>query len=89
MKKKKKEFDFLEFINKDFYIVDCKNFIYFPRKVKISSFELQPYTYPKYFIDEYNFITQKELEQFKTFEEAEKYAKMLNEIPENRKRAEK
>lgn len=82
-----------ELYNKEFYIVDCSNFIFYPRIVRAIGFEISP--------DEINIITDaiepliKEnrkypieyLEQYKTFEDAEKEAKRLNNLPENKRRA--
>ncbi len=89
----RKGFDIQEFMNRDFYIVDCKNFIYFPRKIKVIGFEMSPDSLVftiniKGFGDEWQTMYKEQLEQFKTFDEAKKYAKKLNEIPKNKKRAE-
>ena len=82
-----------EIFNKKFYIVDCRNFVFFPRTVRVIGFEASP--------DEIIFITNlkehlihenrrmyiEELERFKSFEEAFEEAERLNELPENKKRA--
>lgn len=89
---KKKTTNLMDYMNKEFYIIDCKDFIYFARKVHIIGFEISS--------DDLAFITdikdelfdkhrkmyKEELEQFKSFDEASKRAKELNEIPENKRR---
>ena len=85
-----------EFMNKEFYIIDCTNFIYFPRVVKVIGFEMTCGEEPQCVIDipEYYNATinrkiyKDELERFKSFNEAKQYAEKLNNIPENKKRAE-
>ncbi len=88
-----KELNLEELYNKEFYIIDCLNFIYYPKIVRGIGFEISP--------DELNIITDaveyltKEnrkytieyLEQYKTFEEARKEAERLNNLPKNKKRA--
>lgn len=83
-----------EIFNKKFYIVCCRDFIYFPKKVRVIGFECSP--------DETDFIIDleeplthenrrmsiEELERFKSFEEAFKEAERLNELPKNKQRAE-
>ena len=73
-----------ELFNKEFYIVDCKNFIFYPRIVIAIGFEMSS--------KELNIITDKidilthenrkfpieYLEQYKSFEEARKEAERLN-----------
>lgn len=87
MSKKKKEIDLEELFNKEFYIVDCANFIFFPRVVRAVGFEMST--------DELIIITDikdclvKEnrrfsveyLEQYKNFDEAKKEAERLNNLP--------
>ena len=82
-----------ELFNKEFYIVDCKNFIFYPRIVIAIGFEMSS--------KELNIITDKidilthenrkfpieYLEQYKSFEEARKEAGRLNNLPKNKKRA--
>lgn len=82
-----------ELFNKEFYIVDCKNFIFYPRIVIAIGFEMSS--------KELNIITDKidilthenrkfpieYLEQYKSFEEARKEAERLNNLPKNKKRA--
>ena len=84
-----------EFLNKEFYIVDCTNFIYFPRVVRAIGAEIC-YNEPiKYIVDipesycsnENRKIYKDELERFKSFNEAKQYAEKLNNIPKNKKRA--
>lgn len=31
-----------ELFNKEFYIVDCNNFIFYPREVRVVGFEISP-----------------------------------------------
>lgn len=86
-------FDLEELYNKEFYIIDCQNFIFFPRVVRAVGFEMGP--------DELQIITDIEdtlvhenrkysiefLESYKTFEEAKSEAERLNNLPKNKKRA--
>ena len=87
--------DIDEIFNKEFYIVDCENFIYFPRKVRVIGFEASPdeiifiTNLKEHLINENRKMYLEELERFKSFEEAYKEAKRLNELPKNKKRAEK
>lgn len=91
---KNKPFNLMNYINKEFYTIDCQDFTYFARKVQIVGFEMS--TNDIVFItdikdklfDEHRKMRKEELEQFKNFNEASKRAKELNEIPENKKRAE-
>ena len=86
--------DIGEIFNKEFYIVDCENFIYFPRKVRVIGFEASPdeiifiTNLKEHLINENRKMYIEELERFKSFEEAYKEAKRLNELPKNKKRAE-
>lgn len=87
-------FNLDELYNKEFYIVDCYNFIFFPKIVKAVGFEISP--------DELLIITDMKeallkekkrysleyLEQYKDFDEARKEAERLNNLPKNKKRAE-
>ena len=85
-----------ELIKREFYIIDCMDFIYFARPVHIvgvcgyaSEDELE------YMIDvkdslnpnEYRTMYKYELERFKTMREAEQEAKRLNNISSNKRRA--
>lgn len=87
--------DIQEFMNREFYIVDCKNFIYYPKVVKAIGFECAYgeeiqfviNIYEPYCPDKNRKMYKSELERFKTFDEAKKYAKKLNDIPENKQRA--
>ncbi len=86
----------LDILDKEFYIIDCKDFIYFPRIVRVIGFE-GGYNTISYRINikdnlsnrNYREISAYELTRFKTYEEAEKEAKRLNDIPSNKKRAKK
>ena len=85
-----------ELENKDYYIIDCINFVYYAKRVHIIGFswgtdvceilyiidKLNPYS------NEYEQLTKTELTRFKTFEDAQKEADRLNNLPENKKRAE-
>lgn len=81
--------------NKDFYIIDCRDFVYFPRKVRVIGFESCGYSDEILFktnlkdslFNENRKMYLKELERFKSFEEAFKEAERLNELPDNKKRA--
>lgn len=93
----KKEIDMMELLHKEYYIVDCNHFTYFARKVRIIGWEAISYNSEiEYIIDVSETYSPgrnrrmylKELEQFKTFEEAQKEAQRLNEIPKNKKRKE-
>lgn len=85
--------DLEEIFNKEFYIVDCESFIYFPRKVRVIGFEASSdeivfiTNLKEHLINENRKMYIEELERFKSFEEAKKGAERLNEIPENKKRA--
>lgn len=89
---KSKSFDLINYINKEFYIIDCEDFTYFARKIHVVGFEMTPdelifITDVKNLIDEPKKFYKEELEQFKSFEEARKKAKQLNEISKNIERA--
>lgn len=87
--------EFEEIFKKEFYIVDCKNFIYFPRTVRVIGFEISIYEIiyitdiKEPLIHENRKMYLEELEKFKSFKEAQKEAERLNNIEENKKRAEK
>lgn len=91
---KSKSFNLMNYINKEFYIIDCQHFTYFARKVQVIGFEMSSNDLifitdaKESLFNEYRKIYKEELEQFKSFDEARKKAKELNEIPENKKRAE-
>ena len=83
-----------DLLEKEFYIVDCQDFIYFARPVHIIGIGGSSDGYERYFIlDIKDFMNRDrkmymyELERYKTFEEAEQEAKRLNNIPSNKKRA--
>ena len=93
----KQKIDLMELLSKEYYIVDCNHFTYFARKVRIIGWGTTSYNSEiEYIIDvseTYSLDTNRkmyleELEQFKTFKEAQKEAQRLNEIPENKKRKE-
>lgn len=81
-------------LDKEYYVVDCYNFVYFPRIVHIigitgSSADDEI----SYIIDKSTCFGEKttaykdELTRFKTFKDCENYCKYINEIPANKKRA--
>lgn len=83
-----------ELLEKEFYIIDCMDFTYFARPVHIvgvggcaSDEELHYYLDIKDFMGRDREMYMYELERFKTFEEAQKEADRLNNIPSNKKRA--
>jgi hypothetical protein len=84
--------------DKDYYIVDCENFTYFARKVRVIGISGGGYN------DEIKYITNlphpfaanehrsmyfNELTRFKTFKEAQEGARHLNENPKNKERRER
>lgn len=89
--------DFEEIFKKDYFIVDCENFTYFARVVRAIGFEQACGEELQIIIDieeQYCpgrnrslYIT--DLQRFKTFKEAQKYAEKLNKMPENIKRRER
>lgn len=87
--------DLRDYLAKEFYIIDCQDFIYFARKVHIIAIEGNMEEI-RFIVDvkdkmfnEHKKMYKEELEQFKSFEEASKKAKEINEIPENKERAER
>lgn len=89
-----KAFNLMNYINKEFYIIDCQDFTYFARKVQVIGFEMSLndlifiIDIKDRLFNKHRKMYKEELEQFKSFAEASKRAKELNEIPENKKRAE-
>ena len=84
-----------EIFGKEYYIVDCYDFIYFPRITHIVGIggsscdeEFSYYINVSDCNNKERLIYKNELERFKTFSEAKEYAEYLNNIPENKKRAE-
>lgn len=84
-----------ELLKKEFYIVDCMDFVYFPRITHVVGVgasscdeELQYYINVSDHNNKEMLVYKSELERFKTFNEAKEYAEHLNNIPENKKRAE-
>lgn len=80
-----------ELLEKEFYIIDCENFIYFVQPVHIIGIggcacdeELHYYLDIKDFTGRDKEVYMYELERFKTFEEAQKEVDRLNNIPENK-----
>ena len=83
-----------ELLEKEFYIINCKDFIYFVQPVHIIGIggcsadeELHYYLDVKDFMGRDKEVYMYELEKFKTFEEAQKEVDRLNNIPSNKKRA--
>lgn len=91
---KSKTFNLMKYINKEIYIIDCQDFTYFARKVQVIGFEMSLndlifiIDVKDRLFNEHRKIYKEELEQFKSFTEASKRARELNEIPENKERAE-
>ena len=88
-----KKLNLRELDNKKFYIIDCSNFIFYPRTVRAIGYEMSPdelniiIDITENLTNEYRRYPIEYLEQYKTFEEAEKEAKRLNNLPKNKKRA--
>ncbi len=83
-----------ELLKKEFYIIDCKDFIYFVQPAHIIGIggcsvdeELHYYLDVKDFMGRDREAYMYELEKFKTFEEAQKEVDRLNNIPSNKKQA--
>lgn len=84
-----------ELTEKEYYIIDCINFVYFARPVHIIAIgkcaedeELTCYLDIKdYYSNDDRTMYLGELERFKTLDEAQKEADRLNEIPSNKERA--
>lgn len=80
-------------INKEVYIVECQNFIYYPKVAHIIGFG-GDYQCTYYYLDYKEFtgedkkISEFQIEQYKTYEECLKECKRLNNIPKNKKMAE-
>ena len=77
-----------KFMKKDFYVIDCEKFVFFPRIIHIVRFEMA-YNSPILFytnIKGSRGLYIEELERFKTFEEAEREATRLNSISDIKKR---
>lgn len=92
-----KEFNLEDILSKEYYIVDCEEFIYFARKVKLlgcqgicgckfDEIEWESDIEERYSPGNYRHFYLSALTQFKTFKEAQEAAKKLNEMPENKKR---
>lgn len=89
----KNRLDLEELLNKDYFVIECRNFVFYPKVIRPIGFEVSP--------DETNIITDEVdnlthenrtylieyLENFKSFEDAKKEAERLNNIPKNKKRA--
>lgn len=92
---KNKEFNIYNFYGKTFYIVDCENFVFFARKVKViglesrgvdTEIELLLDISEPYRVGESRRIYVSELSKYNTFKKAQSAAKKLNNMPENKKR---
>ena len=83
-------------INKEYYVVDCWDFVYFPRIVHIIGIGSNGHNSEiEYTLDisdnysnDYRTMCKDQLTRFETFEKCKEYAEYLNNIPENKKRAE-
>lgn len=81
--------ELMEFMKKEFYIVDCEDFVYFAKTIHVVGFSMSSSEDElMYLTDQDTIMSRFELERYKTFEEAQAKAKDLNEKPENKKRAE-
>lgn len=83
-----------EILSKEFYIVDCEDYIYFPRKIRIIGIEISSEDGERYITDieeglpkENRKMYAEELNKFKNIEQAYNEANRLNQLPENKKRA--
>lgn len=83
-----------ELLKKEFYIIKCKDFIYYVQPVHIIGFggcasdeELHYYLDTKDFMGRDEEMYMYQLEQYKTLEEAQKEVDRLNNIPKNKKQA--
>lgn len=86
--------NYQELLKKEFYIIKCKDFIYYVQPVHIigiggcsSDEELHYYLDTKDFMGKDEEMHMYQLEQYKTLEEAQKEVDRLNNIPSNKKRA--
>lgn len=86
-----KEINLDELFNKVFYIVDCNNFMFYPKIVRAVGFEMSSKEL-NIIIDEVDILTHENrkflieyLEQYRSFEEARKEAERLNNLPRNKK----
>lgn len=83
-----------DIFEKEFYIIDCSNFVFYPRIVKItglyvSSSEMEfCINVKENYSNEDRRMRKEALLRFKTFEEADEYCRKLNNKTENKKRAE-
>ena len=83
-------------LDKEYYVVDCWDFVYFPRIVHIigigGSSANSEIEYTLDMIDnysnDYRTMYKDQLTRFETFDKCKEYAEYLNNIPENKKRAE-
>jgi hypothetical protein len=83
-----------EDIQKEYYIISCSNFIYYPKIVHVVGMAGSCCNEQiKYLIDSYDYLEKNEefykeqLEKYKNFEECEIECKRLNNIPKNKKTA--
>ena len=93
--KQKEKFDLNKILDGEYYIVDCEEFVYFARKVRLIGFGCLGYKCETEYISDieeryspgnYRHFYLSDLTQYKTFKEAQKAAKKLNKMPENKKR---
>lgn len=83
-----------DLLKKEFYIINCKDFIYYVQPVHIIGFGTSSDNEElHYILDIQDFMGKNvemymcELGKFKTFKEAQKEVDRLNNIPSNKKRA--
>lgn len=87
------ELELEDLLNKDYFVIECNNFVFYPKIIRPLGFEMSAYEL-NIFTDDVDNLTHEnrkypieQLEQFKSFEEAKKEADRLNNIPKNKKRA--
>ena len=83
-----------ELFEKEFYIIECKDFVYYVKTAHIVGIGKYGYEEEEHYILDIKDITGEDkimsmerLTKYKTLEEAQKEAKRLNDNPSNKKRA--
>lgn len=75
--------------NKEIYLIECEDFIFFPVKDRIIGIEISSEYGVLYITEKNKKIDIEEANRFKTPQEAWNEANRLNEIPKYKQRAEK
>lgn len=75
--------------NKEIYLIECEDFIFFPVKDRIVGIEISSEYGVLYITEKNKKIDIEEANRFKTPQEAWKEANRLNEIPKYKQRAER